>query len=702
MTTVVSTAEPAGASQLRLARRAKAEAAEYARLLEDAQRQYRRHRAAGVSEQRVFRLLAAMESLGWRTLADRKWPGTRAANVDFLHVGPGGVLVVDVKNWAEPEVVDGRLQRGQEDAQDDVDKLLRIADLVEESTADIGLAPSQVVPVLVFAGRSLQARIGRVVLLGEQDVVPWVNRLGGALTAEQVREVADVLDRDFAPYEDPGAVEDPPQLPVVVPLPETAAQGEQLALPTLQDVEQSLLDRAYSTSVEEWMTFLHPAQVKVVRQSRNGPARLRGPAGTGKTVIGLHRAAYLAARRPGQVLVVSFVRTLPTVLEGLFARLAPEHAGKVVFTGLHRWASTFLADRGVAARVDGTRADTCFSRAWMAVGRDKLGDVEGVGYWKDEVCKIIKGRGLTEFEQYRALRRVGRSTRLDAAQREAVWELYVAYTVFLREAGVRDFDDLLLLALDEVRRRPLDPPFSAVVVDEVQDLSRVGVQLLHALAGDGPDALTLIGDGQQSVYPGGFTLAEAGVNVRGRSTVLRTNYRNARDVLQAALDVISADEFSDLDDDLQIGQRDVDTARAGGVVVRVDAADGRSLDAALTSALKRIPEDGVGLSDCPVLAATTKEANRLAGVLRRAGLPVVPLEDYAGRPVDAVKVGTIKRSKGLEFWAVFLPCAQEQPPPRRAEESDEAHRDRCALHRRELFVGMTRARDRLWLGRLNP
>jgi hypothetical protein len=692
----------AGTSQDVEARRARALVEQYLALAAQQQRIVRRHEAGSAGERRVGALLQPMSAYGWTLLADRHWPGTRAANVDLLHVGPGGVLVVDVKNWREVHVEDGRLWRGQEDAHDDVDKVARIAELAEQSVSEVGLAPLEVVPVLVFAGRSFgPLTLGRVIAMGEKQLVPWINRRGERLTEEKLPEVLAVLERDFPPHEDAGPVElSPVVVPPVLPLPQPAEAPEQQALFSAAELEDSLLEGALAAPIEDWMTFLHPSQAKLVRQVRNGPARVRGPAGTGKTVIGLHRAAYLATTRPGRLLYVSFVRTLPTVLGSTFARLAPQHADRVEFCGVHAWARRFLDARRVRRQVDFKAADTCFWRSWASVGRySALAEVPvPVRYWQEEIASVIKGRGLTDFSEYADLTRVGRSTPLNRAQREAVWQLYTAYDVLLRERGLHDAADLLVLALAEVRRRPLEEPYTAVLVDEVQDLSRVGVQLLHALGGDGPDGLLLIGDGQQAVYPGGFTLAEAGINVRGRSTVLETNYRNASRIIETAVAVVAADAFADLDDSLEEGARRMTVARDGGVTVRVDAPDARSLDAALVAAVEDLAATGASLGDCALLTATTTDASRYAGVLHRAGLPLVPLEEYTGQTCGRMKVGTIKRAKGLEFKHVFLPGLREGGSAAEAGESETAWRERLEVERRELYVGMTRARDSLWLG----
>ena len=134
-----------------------------------------------------MRVLVGMNDAGWHVLADRAWPGTTRANLDVLLVGPGGVFVIDVKNWREVRIHDGRLWHGQQPQDDVVDKLLRQTAAVEAVLIEEGLAPTEVVPLLAFAGRrNLTARLGRVVVCGERDLPRDLTRRGLRLTADQV------------------------------------------------------------------------------------------------------------------------------------------------------------------------------------------------------------------------------------------------------------------------------------------------------------------------------------------------------------------------------------------------------------------------------------------------------------------------------------------------------------------------------------
>ena len=212
------------------------------------------------------------------------------------------------------------------------------------------------------------------------------------------------------------------------------------------------------------------------------------------------------------------------------------------------------------------------------------------------------------------------------------------------------------------------------------------------------DGLLMVGNGQQSIYAGSFTLAEAGISVIGRSTVLNRNYRNGERILSYALAVVAGDRYDDLDSDPAAGSRELEAARPGGTVVEV-AGDRITQGVRMLEHIRKLHhEDGVRYGDMAVLAPGNSTAARWRKMLASGGIPVIALEEYRGTPCDQVKVGTFHRAKGLEFAQVFIPDRHAYPRPRLPHESDDAYRERAELERRVLFVAMTRARDGLWLG----
>jgi superfamily I DNA/RNA helicase len=267
---------------------------------------------------------------------------------------------------------------------------------------------------------------------------------------------------------------------------------------------------------------------------------------------------------------------------------------------------------------------------------------------------------------------------------------------------VHDFADLVLLAEKELQREPLEG-YSAVVVDEAQDLSCAMVRMLWSIGGNGPDAFTLIGDGQQTIYPGGYTLAEAGISLAGRGVVLDVNYRNTVEILEAAGSVVASDQYVDIEDAAAMRYEAAQpVSRHGRRPDQVAFRTRGEHDSALVEHVKAVTRSiEVGLGDVGVLCTNNGDAKKVAALLAAAGIPSVELTEYDGRRTDRVKVGTIQRSKGLEFKQVLLPWTDAkllEPTSARGAETAAAQLEKQERERRVLYVGMTRARDGLWVG----
>jgi superfamily I DNA/RNA helicase len=310
---------------------------------------------------------------------------------------------------------------------------------------------------------------------------------------------------------------------------------------------------------------------------------------------------------------------------------------------------------------------------------------------------VIKGRGLVHFEQYAALARVGRNRGLTNTQRVAVWKLHCAYFVNLRESHVHDFADVILLAGKSLTQTPL-VGYSAVVIDEVQDLPCAIIRMLHSIVGDRPDGLNLIGDGQQTIYSGGYTLSEANISIAGRGVIKTKNYRNTVEIADFALSLVAGDEFLDIEGTPSTADVTSEVVRHGVRPKATRLTSRAGHDSSLIEHVRSLLLTGVHLGDIAILTPTNHAAGDVSKALADAGLKSIELLAYDGKPIEAIKVGTIKRAKGLEFKQVLV----VRTPPRLLEpgpiSEDTAETERRELDRRELYVAMTRARDGLWVG----
>ena len=225
--------------------------------------------------------------------------------------------------------------------------------------------------------------------------------------------------------------------------------------------------------------------------------------------------------------------------------------------------------------------------------------------------------------------------------------------------------------------------------------------LVNGAAGkDRPDALFLVGDGAQKLYPGGFTLAEAGLDVRDNSVTLRVNYRNTPEIIEAAIACAGSEPVDDLGETYLRGDVKSETVRSGRAkpgLVRVGDVNAQ-IDHVIEQVRRfRRRDADLGLGDIGVLAPSNDLVTLAISRFRDAALACRPLAGYDGLPNDAIKVGTFNRAKGLEFRVVFLLDLSVFPKRRRPAEAAAENDERMALHISQLFVAMTRARDGLFL-----
>jgi superfamily I DNA/RNA helicase len=625
-------------------------------------------------------------------------------------VGPGGVVLVDSADWRGVTIREGRLFRGADEV---TDELAVFADLVyttQRALAEIGLAAGEVHAFAAFTGPAIpRTDVYGVALLSEAAVVTEIARLGVRLTPQQVAMVRGVVENLFRPVtSDPAEIDATTRPPLTAG--EIAASGIPASTPaygadteplTAEQIRAALTEGLRRPPIDGWMSMLDPEQARIVRRTFTGPVRIRGAAGTGKTVVALHRAAHIARVTGQRVLVTTYARTLPQVMEALMQRLAPDVADRIDFRSVHGFAYDILTRRRGPIAIDAEAADRIFKDIWDRIGKDTpLGRIdETPSYWQDEVRYVLKGRGLTDFAEYATLPRLGRFRPLNGEQRALVWNLYREYELALQERGIFDWEDVILEAEASLAEEPLRD-YGAVIVDEAQDLSCAMIRMLHGLAGDAPDALTLVSDGQQTIYPGGYTLAEAGIAIQGRGVLLSTNYRNSAEIIDFANSLVQGDRAPDIEGGVAEPDPPAAVLRHGARPVYTVFSSRSVHDTSLVERIRRVVAagDGTRLGDIGVLALYSWHAREAAEALAAAGIPTVELEKYDGQPVDAVKVGTIKRSKGLEFTEVLV----VRTPPHLVQagvvDPDEAAAERRLLQRRELYVAMTRAREGLWVG----
>lgn len=406
----------------------------------------------------------------------------------------------------------------------------------------------------------------------------------------------------------------------------------------------------------QWRVFLHPVQRKLAVGDRSGPVRILGGAGTGKTVLALHRAKWLAKNRTpdGQkVLFTTFTRNLALDVEqnlrSLF--LDDPDLAKVEVCNLDRWVYRFLRQRNYEHRIIYKRDDEAWGRA-LQIASPEVGLDEA--FYADEWDQIISAQGVDSLDEYRRVSRIGRKSILSRSKRDLVWPVFEEYRAQLSAKRMKDVDDAYRDAAQLLAENP-GSPYSAIVVDETQDFGPQALRLIRAMVPVGSNDLFFVGDGHQRIYSKHkAVLGRCGIDIRGRSRKLYLNYRTTDEIRQLAVALLEGREIDDLDGGSDDNRRYKSLSHGPAPEVL----ESHNVDEAVGLAVERIaawaaePE----LPTICVMAPTRSLRDEIARALGKKGIETTTIEPDSIDSAESseVRVSTMHRAKGLEFDRVAV------------------------------------------------
>ncbi|MFW6023536.1 MAG: UvrD-helicase domain-containing protein [Myxococcota bacterium] len=462
------------------------------------------------------------------------------------------------------------------------------------------------------------------------------------------------------------------------------------------------LEAALAYPLDKWRVFLHPKQRQLVERSFKGPMRVLGGAGTGKTVVAMHRAVALARRLLGpgdRVLFTTFTVNLAHDIERQLAKIAsPEELERIDVVGIDALASRLARQAGERFQI---RFDEDLQDLWKEVVASYGEEPWDLGFYQAEWRDVVQAQGIRDERTYLRAKRVGRGVKLSRGQRRRVWPALERFREALEENGWLEPIDVLRLARRHVEQDPSLARYAAVVVDETQDMNGEALRLLRTIAGEEhPNDMFLVGDAHQRIYGRPESLTACGIHVRGRrSRRLRVNYRTTDAIRRFAMATVEGERFDDLDEgtDSTRGEVSLRSGVAPTVKVLEDLAGERAF---LVRELKRLIEEERVPPAHICLAARTHDLldDCYRPALEAAGIPHEKLGQDEPQ-TDHVRVATMHRIKGLEFPHVFIAGVNEGVVPFASAALDDADpvvrhqylkRERCLL-----YVAASRARDHL-------
>ncbi len=470
----------------------------------------------------------------------------------------------------------------------------------------------------------------------------------------------------------------------------------------MTDVDE--LERALDYPWEKWTIFLHPAQKEFVEREYNGPARVSGSAGTGKTIVALHRAVFLARKNSdSRVLLVTFSDILAGALQNKLKRLIsnqPRLAERLEVhsmndIGRRLYTSNFGKPKIVAYEM----LNDFINQSGKEVDSHKFSQRFLTTEWQE----VVDAWQLMSWEEYRDVKRLGRKTRLPEKQRQLLWEIFEKVRLLLKQK------DLITLSqmfnrLSEKLLSSKHPAFDYAVIDEAQDVSVCQLRFLAALGGKRQDGLFFAGDLGQRIFQQPFSWKALGVDIRGRSRTLRINYRTSHQIRRQA-DLLLDPELSDIDGNTE--DRRGAISIFNGPMPKILVFD--SFDEEIQEVSRWIAvhiKEGLKPHEIGIFVRSTAEIDRAREAIETAGVSYKILDDKVVTVSGYATVSTMHLAKGLEFKVVAVMACDDDviPLQERIETvSDESDLEEVYnTERHLLYVACTRARDDLLVTAVIP
>ena len=550
----------------------------------------------------------------------------------------------------------------------------------------------------------LFAGISESDLLGYGVPAEWLNDVRNA-NEDSLMELAEHLPSEAAEALLELAVGGTPQ--IVKPIAAIADPFEhpdaQRRFRLMTNVEE--LERALEYPWEKWAVYLHPAQRQIVEKDYGGPFRVAGAAGTGKTIVAIHRAVFLARTNPdARVLLTTFSDTLADVLRTKLRRLIynePRLAERLEVEAIDRVGERLFRGQIGAPKI-ATREMVRDSLA-TAVGEAETPHKFTPRFLLSEWENVVDAWQLDHWEAYRDLRRLGRKTRLPVEQRSALWSIFERIKAELRDRGLLTRADMFSSLAAKLKDRR-NPPFDFVIVDESQDISVAQLRFLAALGAHRPNSLFFAGDLGQRIFQTPFSWKALGVDVRGRSQTLKLNYRTSHQIRKQA-DRLLGPEVADVDGNIEDRRGTISAFNGEPPAIHLFETE-QEEGAAVATWLRERRDQGVGAREMAIFVRSRKELDRARRAVRDAGFSFQVLDERVEKSSDCVSISTMHLAKGLEFRTVaVMACDDEVIPLQERIETVADDADLEEVYNTErhlLYVACTRARDYLMISGVAP
>ena len=468
----------------------------------------------------------------------------------------------------------------------------------------------------------------------------------------------------------------------------------------MENIEE--LELALEYPWDKWILYLHPSQQSVVERDFTGPARVSGSAGTGKTVVALHRVKRILDEDPSaRPLLTTFSEPLASNLSHKLECLVGDKASRVSVASFMGVAKELFV---LVNAHDPHPANDAHIKAALQAANKEVGDTGfSDRFLLAEWNHVVDAWQIGDLEAYATVPRLGRKNRLGTKQRERVWPIFERARQLLSAQGRQTWPEIFA-SVTNYFGKAQHKPFSHVVVDEAQDLGVPELRMLSQIVGTGNNNLFFAGDLGQRIFQEPFSWKQLGIDIRGRSSTLKVNYRTSHQIRET-VDLLLPATVRDVDGNQEDRKGTVSVFNGPRPEIKLACSDQEELSLVCDWLRKRLDE-GVVVDEIGIFVREASLLNRPREVAKRLDLSVAELSARFEDRSSKLAIGTMHLAKGLEFKAVIVMACDEGILPdeaRLAAAADETEMDNVYdTERHLLYVACTRARDHLLITAIEP
>ena len=477
----------------------------------------------------------------------------------------------------------------------------------------------------------------------------------------------------------------------------------------IQNTEDPLLIQ-FLLGENNWQFFLHPEQTKLVEANFNGPVKITGGAGTGKTVAALHRFSYLIKNglpEGKRLLFCTYTNALASNLSAQVNQLNFSNKGIYDIMTIHFVAHHLASkinhlknqiEEGFKKEEENSYVNkkTRQLKIWEKILKGTQITPE---FAEDEYQKVILFHQIESLDDYLVVQRTGRETRISKEMKELFWHKHLEYRKEKKKTFKLEGDELFYDLITHYKNQETKP-YAHIILDELQDLSNIEVRFLRSIVKPGINDLFMVGDPLQKVYDRNINFLALKIETRGKkSRRLLRNYRTTEEIRKDAVKALGEETFSDFSNSIEKIQGYTSLSYGpepsylhfNNLIDEIQFVENK---------IKELIDTGLYLpEDICIAAKRNGDIQEFHSHFHNGGYKIRKIEKNNELNVpEHLSTSTFHSLKGLEFKVIFLVGLNANTFLKpRTYVSDEEKKEAEKRDKALLYVAMTRAKMLLYI-----